>query len=83
MNLDGTVSPRTERFVISWFSTFGRFSSIKTLLDEQATFTAATGSGIDQPPAGADPYEIWLAAVVRDGRGGEGWILRNVLVPRP
>lgn len=83
VNVDGTTEQRTEQLVASWFSGFGRFDKERTLFGEKTTYFPAGGKGIDQPPPGSDPeYTMPLGAVVRDGRGGEGWIVITVRVKR-
>ncbi len=85
VNPDGTETSRIEQLDTAWFSGFGRFDSAHTLFGETNVFTPATGNGIDQPPPGpsGSSYSMPFAIVVRDGRGGEGWVVRSVSVARP
>ncbi len=85
VNPDGTETRRTERLDTAWFSGFGRFDSVHTLFGETNLFTPATGKDIDQPPPGptGSEYSMPFVIVVRDGRGGEGWIVHSVVVARP
>ncbi len=83
VNPDGTETPKAEQLDTAWFSGFGRFDSAHTLLTETNSFTPATGKDLDQPPPGTGDYSMPFGVVVRDGRGGEGWLVRTVTVARP
>ncbi len=84
VNLDGTVTSRTEKLDIAWLSGFGRFDDAHTLLEESNTFDPATGDDIDLPPPGTGDYSMPFVVVARDQRGGEAWfIVREAVVPRP
>lgn len=66
-----------ESWKISWMTTYGRMSSSET-----------GGTDIDQtenkpdvqwvPPQNAEAKDVTIYAVVRDGRGGESWLVRKV-----
>jgi hypothetical protein len=65
---DGTRSLYAESLEWQWYATAGDFTD--------AGFTGnATGSSVDfdRPKV---PFRIWT--IVRDGRGGEGWVARDV-----
>jgi hypothetical protein len=76
---DLVVTDRTEEAVVSWFATAGKFASTHTTpqltktLDN--TFTAPSS-----PPAHG---RISVFLVVRDQRGGAGWISLEVTMPQP
>jgi hypothetical protein len=83
VNADGSETAQVEQIDTAWFSGFGRFDDAHTLFDETDVFTPATGDGIDQAPPGTGNYSMPFAVVARDGRGGEGWLVRMVSAPRP
>ncbi len=65
---DGTRTLYAETLDWQWYATGGDFTD--------AGFTGnATGSSVDfdRPK---DPFRLWV--IVRDGRGGEGWLTRDV-----
>lgn len=75
--VDGSaVGEDEEEWRFSWFSTGGRFEVPQTTR-EPVFWTAPTGEDDDPvPPAG----RTFLYLVVRDGRGGTDWVMREVRV---
>lgn len=71
---DGTKDPRTERPILSWFTSAGALDKSRTVdSDPDQTFTAPDGSQDDAAhaiPAGRT-FTLWV--VLRDGRGGTDW----------
>lgn len=72
INADGTLA-HTERVVVAWYSTMGRFTEGRTALRESVKTSL-------QAPGGTDPLDVvpekragtmWV--VLRDTRGGENW----------
>lgn len=72
LNADGTLA-HTERVVVAWYSTMGRFTELRTALRENVKTSL-------QAPGGTDPLDVvpekrsgtmWV--VLRDTRGGENW----------
>ncbi len=63
---------RTERVLIAWYSTAGRFSKTRTALGEdvKTVLTAPGGKPFDQVP---EKRTGTLWAVLRDTRGGLSW----------
>lgn len=65
---DGTRTPFFESLDWQWYVTAGKFPEFSGVGN-------ATGDEVEfEPPAG--PFTIW--AILRDGRGGEGWLARDV-----
>ncbi|HTP30051.1 MAG TPA: hypothetical protein VMK12_30885 [Anaeromyxobacteraceae bacterium] len=83
VDLDGTTSQQTEQLDVAWLSGFGRFDSGHTLINQKNWFDVAKGTGIDLPPPGTGNYLMPFVAVLRDGRGGESWLVSEVQAPRP
>jgi hypothetical protein len=79
---DGKESPAKERPIISWLSGFGRFTVERTLYGETTDFSPPDGSAYDRLPPGTSDFAMPLVVVVRDGRGGEGWLVKTVLLAR-
>lgn len=79
---DGKESAATERPIISWLSGFGRFSIERTLYGETTDFAPPDGSTYDRLPPGTGDFAMPLVVVVRDGRGGEGWLVKTVVLAR-
>jgi hypothetical protein len=65
---DGTRTPFHETLDWQWYATAGTFPDAGTLGN-------ATGTSL-QFSRPARPFTLW--AIVRDGRGGEAWIQRDV-----
>jgi hypothetical protein len=66
-----------EALSFSFFATAGSISSLRSV------DTTATGQPADtftDYTSPADPQQVRLWVVVRDGRGGTGWIERTVTV---
>jgi len=69
-----------EALGYSFFATAGSISSLRS------TDTTATGQPADTSvdwSTPSDPQQVQLWVVVRDGRGGVGWIARSVKVTPP
>lgn len=67
------VENKTERILMAWYSTAGRFSEERTAMreDVKTVFTAPGGDDPKDPvPAGR---EGTLFVVLRDTRGGQSW----------
>jgi len=73
----GEDTDRVEDLLFSWFSTAGEFSDDRTVygLDSQG---AALQDNNWTAPEEPGPATLWL--VVRDGRYGEDWLAREILV---
>jgi hypothetical protein len=80
---EGAPGQRLERLTASWFATSGKLDKARTsfidgvaALDELASnrFTAPAADA--WPPGGL----VEFAAVLRDDRGGAGWLVRNVVL---
>jgi hypothetical protein len=70
---DGTQSAATERVLVAWYSTTGRFSELRTALGEAVKTTLAAPGGSDPLDTVPDKRTGTLWAVLRDTRGGENW----------
>ena len=68
---DDTVES-TEELLFSWYATSGRFERGRTAPDLMDNAYTPDGEGA------SDEDQLW--AVVRDGRGGLGWIERRFFV---
>ncbi|MEW5738794.1 MAG: hypothetical protein AB1938_07695 [Myxococcota bacterium] len=67
------VEEKTERILVAWYSTSGRFTEPRTALREQVktVFTAPGGEDEDDPVPPSRTGVIYL--VLRDTRGGQSW----------
>lgn len=68
---DGPAT-KTERLLVAWYSTAGRYSQVMTTLREavQTVFTAPGAEAEDPVP---ERRAFSLYTVVRDTRGGQSW----------
>jgi hypothetical protein len=76
---DAKETTRTgpEALSFSFFATAGSISSLRSVDTTATGQPADTFSDYTSP---VDPQEVRLWVVVRDGRGGTGWIARSVAV---
>jgi hypothetical protein len=80
---EGGSGQRLERLTASWFSDSGKIDADRTsFIDGEATLDQMaqnrwTAPALDQWPADG---QVELAVVLRDDRGGEGWMVRRVLL---
>lgn len=67
------VEEKTERVLVAWYSTAGRFSEERTAMREavKTVFTAPGGSDAKDPVP--ERREGSLYVVLRDTRGGQAW----------
>lgn len=77
---EGGVGQRLERLAVSWFSDLGSFDKDRTsFIDGVAPLEQASRNVWTAPAAESWPADgaAELAVVVRDDRGGVGWLRRN------
>jgi hypothetical protein len=81
-NFDGTIRALTESWSYSWFTTKGRFSSESTGGWNQI-FQADNDTPTTIELGGETPGDFEVIVVVRDGRGGESWVIRQATYQGP
>lgn len=78
---EGGAGQRRERLTLSWFADAGRMDQDRTVyIDGETTMEAATRNRWT-PPRRTDPSTqtlVRFAVVVRDDRGGVGWLTRQL-----
>ncbi|PIU00736.1 MAG: hypothetical protein COT74_03475 [Bdellovibrionales bacterium CG10_big_fil_rev_8_21_14_0_10_45_34] len=70
MSIDGVVKSQTETLIVSWYSTGGILKYVRTLSDSANEW--------DPPTAQTDGRSQVLIAIVRDARGGLGYLIREL-----
>jgi hypothetical protein len=79
----GPPGQRLERLTTSWFSSSGKIDKARTsFIDGVATLAEMSSNRFTAPAAEEWPAAglVEFAAVVRDDRGGEDWLVRQVLL---
>jgi hypothetical protein len=80
---EGPAGQRLERLTTSWFSSSGKIDKARTsFIDGVATLAEMSSNRFTAPAAEEWPAAglVEFAVVVRDDRGGEGWLVRQVLL---
>ncbi|MBN2575803.1 MAG: hypothetical protein JXP73_14650 [Deltaproteobacteria bacterium] len=80
---EGAPGQRLERLTVSWFATSGKIDKARTsFIDGVASLGDMASNRFTAPAAEAWPAGglVEFAAVVRDDRGGVGWIEGNVVL---
>ena len=80
---EGDPGQRLERLTASWFADGGRVDTARTAFIDGETTLAETGQNRWTAPDAADwpaGGTVQFAVVLRDDRGGAGWLLRHVLL---
>jgi hypothetical protein len=78
---EGPPGQRLERLTTSWFATSGKIDKARTsFIDGVASLAEMSSNRYTAPSAEAWPADgmVEFAAVVRDDRGGQGWLTRRV-----
>jgi hypothetical protein len=80
LEADGGWQPERERLTFSWFTTQGTFSKNTTGQAVAGEATPDIGSnGTYNEPSSEPSGPVLLWFVIRDGRGGESWITRQLI----
>jgi hypothetical protein len=82
-SFEGDPGQRLERLTASWFADGGRIDTARTAFIDGETTLAETGQNRWTAPAAAEwPADglVHFAVVLRDDRGGAGWLARRVLL---
>lgn len=75
--------PEKEEILFSYFSNAGEWDRQRTFSDEELfTLTEAGQNVLTLPEGSAAPANLEVYVVIRDGRGGSDWALREVQVGR-
>jgi hypothetical protein len=80
-SFEGAPGVRLERLTTSWFATAGTLDKDRTsFIDGDTTLTEMGQNRWTAPAADAWPPDgaLQIAVVVRDDRGGMGWLVRTV-----
>jgi hypothetical protein len=80
---EGPAGQRLERLSTSWFASSGKIDKARTsFIDGVATLDQMASNRFTAPAAESWPAGglVEFAAVVRDDRGGEAWLSRQVLL---
>jgi hypothetical protein len=80
---EGPPGQRLERLTTSWFATSGKIDKARTsFIDGVASLEQMSSNRYTAPAAEAWPADgvVEFVAVVRDDRGGQGWLARRVLL---
>jgi len=67
------VEEKTERILVAWYSTAGRFTEARTALREQVKTVFTAPGGADETDPVPTSREGTLYLVLRDTRGGQAW----------
>lgn len=73
-SVERTPEGTDEELFVSWFATAGTFEDDRSFGPEPTRFEV-----LWTPPAEAGDVSLW--AVLRDGRGGVGWIEQAIAIP--
>lgn len=82
---EGSPGQRLERLTVSWFADAGTLDADRTsFIEGKTSLVDASTNRWKAPPADAWPADgrIEFAAVVRDDRGGVGWLVRHAVLER-
>ncbi len=82
---EGAPGQRLERLTASWFSDHGSIETDRTsFIDGETTLADLARNRFTAPAADAWPADglVELAVVLRDDRGGAGWLVRRVALER-
>lgn len=80
---EGDPGQRLERLTASWFADQGRVDTARTSFIDGETTLAETGRNQWTAPKATEwpaSGTVWFAVVLRDDRGGAGWLSRRVLL---
>jgi hypothetical protein len=80
---EGPPGQRLERLTTSWFSSSGKIDKARTsFIDGVATLAQMSSNRFTAPTAAEWPAGglVEFAAVVRDDRGGEDWLVRQAVL---
>jgi hypothetical protein len=80
---EGPPGQRLERLTTSWFSSSGKIDKARTsFIDGVATLAEMSSNRFTAPAAEQWPAAglVEFAAVVRDDRGGEDWLVRQAVL---
>jgi len=82
---EGPPGQRLERLTASWFADGGRIDTDRTVfIDGTSPIDQTSRNRWTAPSAQEWPSDnvVWFMVVLRDDRGGVGWIARQVLVEK-
>jgi len=80
---EGPPGQRLERLTASWFADAGKIDKARTsFIDGEATLAQAGHNSWTAPDTSSWPPDglVELAVVLRDDRGGVGWMVRHVIL---
>jgi hypothetical protein len=80
---EGLPGQRLERLTMSWFASAGEVDKARTsFIDGVATLDEMASNRFTAPKVESWPGDglVTIAAVLRDDRGGAGWLVRQVLL---